>query len=165
MPASTSSNHRYKPETVALWRHLIIIVTYTCFDLFFLVLSHSRTSVVAYYRLAAPGRVRSIAISVSVSVGLSVCLSVASQKPRPNFTKFSVHVTMWLWLGILITILCYVAYFRFCGWVLWMTLCFRIMGQTQKLEVSHVANYSPWLITWRRGRSLLSSIAWVCTEQ
>jgi len=71
-----------------------------------------------------PVRMRSIAVSVSVC--LSDCLSarILQKHTCPNFTKFSVRFP-WQWLGglALPTVQCYVFP------VLWMTLCFHIMGR------------------------------------
>jgi len=43
---------------------------------------------------------------------LSACIS---KKTHPNFTKFSVHATLWLWLGPLLMTMQYAMYYQSCG--------------------------------------------------
>jgi len=88
--------------------HYIHVLIY-----FFLVLPHSRTSVVAYYYFASLPRegAKYCNKRVCVCVCGSVCLSLASQKPHVQISRNFLYMLayMWLWLGLLMTtMLCYV---------------------------------------------------------
>ena len=79
-----------------------------------------------YFAPHTPGGVRGIAMSVSVC--LSVCrLACLKNDMSKHYTIFCTY-QLWPWLGLALTTMQYVMYFRF----LWMTSCFQIVGPTAR---------------------------------
>jgi len=62
---------------------------------------------------------------------------------------------LWSWLGPAPTTMQYVMYFRFVDDVMFS----RNGANTETGQL--LVNYSPWRVKWRRGRSVLSTIALV----